>query len=425
MVSTPMVASGVRPPLDDAARLARLRRMQRIATGMLGLALVVFVATLLLEPSYPWIGYVRATAEASLIGGLADWFAVTALFRHPLGIPIPHTAIVPNRKDQVGRSMGGFVQRHFLSADVVAGKLRSARVSVHLADWLTQGENAQLVARQAAIALAAAARATREETIEELIEESVHEKIEKTPVAPLLAKALSLLTEDNRHQELFDEVIRLVSRAVTNNRDFIRERIDQESPWWVPEQVDDKITAKVVSSIDRTLQQIRDDSDHPLRERFDVALKDFIYRLQTAPDVIARAESIKRELLDRKAVRTFSSNLWDDARTALVRQAEAQEAPALEAISRGLVSFGEAVKNDPELLTKIDNWIVEVAAHLVDRFRDDVAGLISDTVSSWDREATSRRIELAVGRDLQFIRINGTLVGGLAGLTIYTLTRLF
>jgi uncharacterized membrane-anchored protein YjiN (DUF445 family) len=425
MVSTSTVAGGVRPPLDDAARLARLRRMQRVATGLLLAALVVFLVTLMLEPGYPWLGYVRATAEASLIGGLADWFAVTALFRHPLGIPIPHTAIVPNRKDQVGRSMGGFVQRHFLSAEVIASKLRSARVSAHLADWLTQPEHAQLVARQAAIALAAAARATREETIEELIEASVQDKIENTPVAPLLGRALSLLTEENRHQELFDEVVRLLARAVSNNRDFIRERIDQESPWWVPEQVDDKIAAKVVSSIDRTLQQIRDDGDHPLRERFDAALKDFIHRLQTAPEVIARAESIKLELLDRKAVRTFSSNLWDDARTALVRQAEAQEAPALEAIARGLVSFGEAVKQDPELLAKIDNWIVEVAAHLVERFRDDVAGLISDTVNSWDREATSRRIELAVGRDLQFIRINGTLVGGLAGLAIYTLTRLF
>ena len=325
--------AAVRPPLDDAARLERLKRMKRVATGMLLLSLLVFLVTLLLEPTYPWLGYVRATAEASLVGGLADWFAVTALFRHPMGIPIPHTAIVPNRKDQVGRSMGGFVQRHFLSPEVVAAKLRSAHVAEHLADWLSELENARLVARQAALALAAGARATRQDTIEELIEHSVQRKIEKTPVAPLLGKALNLLTEDNRHQELLDEVIRLLSRAVSNNRDFIRDRIDQESPWWVPEQIDDKIAAKVVNSIDRTLQQIRDQPEHPLRERFDVALREFIYRLQTAPDVIARAEQIKHELLDREAVRSFSSNLWDDARNSLVRQAEAHEAPALEAIA--------------------------------------------------------------------------------------------
>jgi uncharacterized membrane-anchored protein YjiN (DUF445 family) len=415
----------VRPPLDDAARLARLKRMQRIATGLLLLSLAVFLVSWRFESLYPWLGYVRATAEASMVGGLADWFAVTALFRHPLGIPIPHTAIVPNRKDQVGRSMGGFVQRHFLSAEVIGAKLRSSNVAAQLAEWLSNPVNARLVARQAAIALAAGARATRQETIEDLIEQSVARKIARTPVAPLLGRALSLLTDDNRHQELLDEVVRLLARAVSQNRDFIRARIDQETPWWLPEQVDDKIAEKVVRSIDRTLQQIRDDPEHPMRDRFDVALRDFIDRLQHSPDVIARAESIKQELLDKEAVRTFSSNLWDDARTALVRQAEAQEAPALDSIARGLVSFGEAVKQDSELLAKIDNWIVEVAAHLVDRFRDDVAGLISDTVSSWDPEATSRRIELAVGRDLQFIRINGTLVGGLAGLLIYTLTRLF
>ncbi len=425
MASTPQLSSGTRPVLDDAARLARLQRMQRIATGLLLVSLAVFVITWLFEPNYPWLGYIRATAEASVVGGLADWFAVTALFRHPLGIPIPHTAIVPNRKDQVGRSMGGFVQRHFLSADVVAAKLRATHVAEHLADWLTDPENAQMVARQAAIALAAGAKATRQDTIEQLIEHSLQRKIEKTPVAPLLAKALSLLTENDRHQELFDEVIRLVARAVSSNRDFIRDRIDRESPWWVPEQIDDKIASKVVASIDRTLQEIRDHADHPLRERFDHALKDFIHRLQTSPEVIARAEEFKRELLDADAVRTFSSSLWDDARNALVRQAEAREAPTLDAIARGLVSFGQAVKEDPELMSKIDNWIVNVAAHLVERFRDDVAGLISDTVSSWDPEATSRRIELAVGHDLQFIRINGTLVGGFAGLLIYTLTRLF
>jgi uncharacterized membrane-anchored protein YjiN (DUF445 family) len=411
--------------MDDATRLARLNRMKRMATGLLLLSLAVFLITWRLESAYPWLGYIRATAEAAMVGGLADWFAVTALFRHPLGIPIPHTAIVPRRKDQVGRSLGGFVQRHFLSADVVANKLRSAHVAEHLADWLTEADNAQRVAHQAAIALAAAAKASRQETIEELIEASVSRKIEKTEVAPLLAKALSLLTEGNRHQELFDEVIRLLAKALSRNRDFIRERIDQESPWWIPPEIDEKIAEKIVGSIDRTLLQIRDEADHPIRERFDVALREFIQRLQTSPDVIRRAEAIKLELLDREAVRAFSSTLWDDARASLIRQAENSEAPALTSISNGLVSFGHAVKEDQVLLDKIDHWLVDVVAHLVDRYRDEVAGLISDTVSSWDADATSQRIELAVGRDLQFIRINGTLVGGLAGLLIYTLTKLF
>jgi uncharacterized membrane-anchored protein YjiN (DUF445 family) len=419
------VTSSLGPPPDEEARQARLDRMKRLATGLLLLSSVIFVVAWWLEQRYPVFGFLRATAEAAMIGGLADWFAVTALFKHPLGLPIPHTAIVPKRKDQVGRTLGGFVQRHFLSADVVAGKLRSAHVAEHLATWVSQPENAQMVARQAATALAAAAKATKQETVQELIEASVARKIQTTPVAPLLGKALSVITAENRHQELFDEFIQLLSRAVSRNRDFILERIEDETPWWIPEPIDDAIAEKVVTSIDRTLQQIRDDEDHPLRERFERALHDFIQRLQTSPHVIARAEEMKQDFLNAEAVRTFSSSLWDDAREALVRQADKTEGHGLDVIRSALISFGEAVKQDPELLAKIDNWIIEVVAHLVERYRDEVAALISDTVAGWDPQATSRRIELAIGRDLQFIRINGTLVGGLAGLVIYTLTRVF
>lgn len=409
---------------DEQARQARLNRMKWIATGLLLFSTAVFIVALRLEPRYEWLGFVRATAEAAMIGALADWFAVTALFRHPLGIPIPHTAIVPKRKDQVGRTLGNFVQRHFLSADVVGSKLRSACVAERLADWITKPENAHRVARQVAVALAAGAKATREETIEELIEGAVTRKVEKTPVAPMLARALTVITEDNKHQELLDEVVRLLSGAVTRNHDFIRDRIEQESPWWIPERIDEKIADKIVASIERTLQQIRDDEQHPIRERFDQAIHDFIERLQTSPTVIAKTEAMKHEFLSAETVRNFSSTVWDDVRAAIVRQAESEDGRGLEAIARGLVSFGEAVKHDPELLGKVDDWIVDTATEFVERYRTEVASLISDTIAGWDPDATSRRIELAIGRDLQFIRINGTIVGGLAGLLIYTITRL-
>lgn len=413
------------PPPDEAERQARLNRMKRIATGLLLLSTSVFLVTVAFESRFPWLGFIRATAEAAMVGGVADWFAVTALFRRPLGLPIPHTAIVPRRKDQVGRTLGNFVQRHFLSAPVVAAKLRNARVAEHLADWITRPENAERVARNAAVALAAGARATREETIEELIEASVSRKIEKTPVAPLLGKALSVITEDNRHQALLDEVLRLLSTAVSNNQDFIRERIDAESPWWIPEQIDEKIAGKVVRSVERTLRQIKEDPAHPMRGRFDNALHDFIDRLQTSPDVINRTEQMKREFLETAAVRDFSSSLWHDVRDALIRHAEKQESEGRVAITNALVSFGQAVKEDEAMLARIDEWIVQVVEHLTERYRDEVSGLIADTVASWDPEATSRRIELAIGRDLQFIRINGTLVGGLVGLVIYCIGLLF
>jgi uncharacterized membrane-anchored protein YjiN (DUF445 family) len=420
-----VVSSTLGPPPDELLKQQRLDRMKRIATSLLGLSTLIFIIARFLERRWPLFGFLRATAEAAMIGGLADWFAVTALFKHPLGLKIPHTAIVPNRKDQVGRNLGTFVQRHFLSADVVAAKLRSARVAEYLAQWAAEPENAQMLARQMASALATAAKATQQETVRELIESSISRKVERTAVAPLLGKALSVVTAENRHQELFDEVIALLSRAVSNNRDFIRERIDAESPWWIPEPIDEKIAEKVVKSIDRTLRQIRDHEDHPMRERFDIALKEFIERLQTSPEVIQRAEAIKQDILNAEAVREFSSNLWDDMRDALVRHSQKDDSAGIQAIAHGIQAFGEAVQHDPELLAKIDRWIVDMVSNLIHHYRDDVAALIADTIKGWDPDATSRRIELAIGRDLQFIRINGTLVGGLAGLLIYCLTLVF
>lgn len=412
-------------PLDDATRRLLLRRMKRVATGLLLIATVIFVVAHILESSYPWLGYVRATAEAAMIGGLADWFAVTALFRYPLGIPIPHTAIVPRHKDRVGAILANFMQRHFLSGEVVGEKLRSANIAQQMADWIVDPEHARTVARQAATALSAGAKATQTEAVQQMIESALARKIESTPVAPLLGKALELVVEDERHQDLFDDAMRLIGRAVRENRAFVRERIDRETPWWVPEQIDEKLTEKIVKSIDRTVQDVHNDPHHPMRERFDVALRTFIERLKTDERAIARAENIKRDFLNDAVIRDLGGAIWQDINDALARVAEREEGAGLDAITRSLVAFGKAVQEDPALMAKVDKWVVEVATQLVDRYRDEVGKLITDTVAKWDPEATSQRIELAVGRDLQFIRINGTLVGGLAGLAIYTISRLF
>jgi uncharacterized membrane-anchored protein YjiN (DUF445 family) len=412
-------------PLDDATRELRLRQMKRVATGMLGLATLIFVVAHLLEPRYPWLAYVRATAEAAMIGGVADWFAVTALFRHPMGIPIPHTAIVPRHKDRVGRILAGFLQRHFLSAEVVSEKLRSAGVARHLADWIVHPENARTVARQAAVAVSAGAKATQTETVQGMIEHALRRKVDKTPVAPLLGKALNVVIEDDRHQELFDEAIGLLARTIRENKQFVRDRIDRETPWWVPEQIDEKLAEKIVKSIDRTVQEIHADDNHPMRARFDVALKTFIERLQTDERAIAKAEAIKQDVLNDEVIRNFGSAIWHDVNEALARVAEREEGTGLDAITRALVAFGRAVQEDEALMAKVDNWVVDVASQLVERYRDEIGELVTDTVGKWDPQATSQRIELAVGRDLQFIRINGTLVGGLAGLIIYALSRLF
>ena len=409
---------------DEAQRQQQLDSMKRRATGLLVLASAVFVVARIFETRYPWLGYLRATAEAAMVGGVADWFAVTALFRHPMGIPIPHTAIIPARKDRVGRSLGAFVQRNFLSRDVVAGRLRSINVAQHLALWVSEPDNARTIARHAASAVARGAHMLRDEDVQQLIGGAVASRVRRTEVAPLIGKLLSVLTAGNRHQELLDQAIRLTARAVTENRTALRDKIEEESPWWVPSMVDDRIHTKIVNGIENTLREVRDNPRHPLRVRFDGALHDFIEKLHSSPEVIARAEAIKDDILNSAVVHRFSSSLWGDAKEALVRYADRPDGQAPEAIERALTSFGNAVLADKALMEKIDHWVLEVTLLLLERYQNEVSSLISQTVNSWDPEATSRRIELAIGRDLQFIRINGTLVGGLVGLIIYTVSQL-
>jgi uncharacterized membrane-anchored protein YjiN (DUF445 family) len=413
------------PVPDEIERQRRLDQMKSRATGLLVLATIVFIATRLLEPRYAWLGFIRAMAEAAMIGGLADWFAVTALFRHPMGIPIPHTAIIPARKDRVARTLGAFVQHNFLTGEVIEARLRGLGIGERMAAWIAKPENARTIARQTASALAAGAQVMKDEDVQEFIDHALEERIRKAQIAPLAGKILSVVTEDNRHQDLLDEAIALVARSVEQNHDLIRERVQRESPWWVPTAVDEKIFLKIVSSIERTLVEVRDDPNHPLRGRFDQALRTFIDNLQHSPQTVARAEALKAEILDAEAVRRFSASLWVDTKAALLRFAENAEATSKEGgtIERALTAFGEAVLADPALVRKVDEMISDIAGFLVEKYQRDIADLITHTVQNWDADVTTRRIELAIGRDLQYIRINGTLVGALAGLLIYTISK--
>ena len=408
---------------DEATRQEQLDRMKRRATALLIGATVIFIVARFFESRHPWVGIIRATTEAAMVGGLADWFAVTALFRHPMGIPIPHTAIVPARKDRVGRTLGAFVQKNFLTRDVIANRLRSLDVATKLGEWLASPENVRQIAKHTASSLASAAQLVRDEDVESFIDRGVEERVHAVKAAPLLGRLLSVITADNRHQELLNEAIRLAANAVEDSRALIRLRVEEETPWWVPSAIDDKIYRKIVSAIERTLIEVRDDPEHPLRERFDGAIQDFIEKLNNSPTVAARIESLKEELLLSDTARRFSAGLWVRAKAALVRYAEKPDEVAPGTIERAINAFGDAVLTDAELLAKVDNFIVDVAMFLVERYQSEVSDLIAHTVASWDPEVTSKRVELAIGRDLQFIRINGTLVGGLAGMAIYLISK--
>jgi uncharacterized membrane-anchored protein YjiN (DUF445 family) len=404
-------------------RQRSLDRMKRRATGLLVLMGAIFVVARIFEARHPWVGFLRATAEASMVGGIADWFAITALFRHPLNIPIPHTAIISSRKDRIGRSLGNFVQNNFLSPEVLTAKLRAAAISRRAAEWLSQPEHSQRAAQHVGSVLRGAGNVVRDEDVHALLDRSVIEPLRQVPIAPVLAKGLALLTVDDKHQQLLDRVIQGLIRLVAENEELIRDRIREESPWWVPKLVDDRIHQKVLNGIERTLFEVGGDPDHPLRHQFDELLAEWMTQLQDSPEVIARAEAIKQQVLDPETSGRLAASLWQELKQVLGRQAVSDDGVP-GAVSRGLSTLAASASEDEALLEKIDGWLITAVLRVVEQHRGEVGQLIAQTVSSWDPSETSRRIELLVGRDLQFIRINGTLVGGLVGLLIYTATRL-
>jgi uncharacterized membrane-anchored protein YjiN (DUF445 family) len=421
-VTTP-VKLWTRP--DDAARQARLDAMKRRATGLLALAAALFAAASILEGRYPWMAWIRVTAEASLVGGLADWFAVTALFRHPLGLPIPHTAIVATRKERIGRILGNFLQDHFLSHDVVAARLRDVRPAERAARWLSNLENTRRIARQVASGVANTLDALPDEELRVLVQQGLTAQLRAARAAPALGKTLSLVLAGNRHQELLNEAVRLAARAVHDNRELIRQQVKAESPWWVPGVVDDLLYQRIIAAIEGMLENIGADPAHPLRATFDAALRDFIDRLQHSPEVIARAEAIKEEWLADPSVTDLTARLWDTTRGAITRYAttadDGDKAPG--PLEHGIAAFGATLSGNPAMLAEIDDLVTDVVVSVVEQYRQEVSDFIAQTVASWDPDATSRRLELAVGRDLQFVRINGTLVGGLVGLAIYAISH--
>jgi uncharacterized membrane-anchored protein YjiN (DUF445 family) len=422
MVEPPPLTSAPPPLRDEALRQVQLDAMKRRATAMLAAAAGVFVVARLADAVHPAVGFVRAAAEAALIGGLADWFAVTALFRQPLGLPIPHTAILPNRKERLGRALGNFMQNHFLSREALSSRLRAMRIAERAARWMSQPENSRLIARQVAAGVAKTVEALPDEKTRGLIHDGLVARLRTARVAPLLRNVLALIRSENKHQELLSEAIRLAAGAVDENRGAIRERIKAESPWWVPGIVDERIYRRILLAIEKMLQDIGADPHHPLRAKFDVALERFVHKLEHSPDVIARAEALKEQLLADPVVEEFSTWLWDFTRRSAMEQAARVEGASPGGLERGISAFGTSLRDTPALLAQVDEFVIELTLAAVEQYRGEVAELIAQTVAGWDPDVTARRIELAIGRDLQFIRINGTVVGGLVGLVLHTLS---
>ncbi|MCB1691387.1 MAG: DUF445 domain-containing protein [Pseudomonadales bacterium] len=401
-----------------------LAAMKRLATGLLLLMTTVYIAARYFEGTWGWIGYVQATAEAAMVGALADWFAVTALFRHPMGLRIPHTAIIPRRKDTIANQFGIFVQQNFLSEDVISQKIRSMSLSRRVAAWISERDNAAAIAEQVTAGLAGVVRVMNDEDIQALIERKVVERIRSTSFAPMIGDLLTFITSGQRQQDLFDAAVRVGLYLLEDSDEDIRSTVTRETPWWFPSSVDQAIYHRIVRSVSKMLYEMQTDIYHPMRVRLVQMINEFLNDLKHSDAIRDKEVMLKNDLLEEPAVIDFTRSLWTDIRAALLRQSENPDAELRRAIEDSVIRFGQSILNDPVLEAKIDGWADDSARYLIRTYGHEVADLISKTIESWDPEVTSERIEIQIGRDLQFIRINGTVVGGLAGLTIYTISEL-
>jgi uncharacterized membrane-anchored protein YjiN (DUF445 family) len=411
--------------LDDPERALDLARMKRLATGLFLVAAAVFLFCVLLgDDAGAWVGYVRATAEASMVGALADWFAVTALFRHPLRLPIPHTAIIPRKKDQIGASLGTFVQENFLTRAVVEEKLTTIDVPGRLGGFLAAPGRAERLAGDASAVITALTELLRDEDLEPAVAAIVDRKLHETPAAPVLARVLELVVEGDRHQEVLSAALRLLARFLQENRVVFRAQLGDASPAWVPDWVDDKVFDRVFAGLQQFLAEVGADPRHELRRSYDARLRVYVHALRTDPDTAARVEKLKTELLEHPAVRTWSGSLWTNAKNAVLKAAADPDSELRTRVAGMIRQLAESLQHDPTLRELVQRHAHSIAGYLVERFSGDLADLVTSTVQRWDTDETSRRIELQVGRDLQWIRVNGTVVGGLAGLVIYTVAQL-
>lgn len=411
--------------MNDVQKRRELYKMKFLATSLLAGAFLIYVVALTFEEWYAWVGFVRATAEAAMVGAIADWFAVTALFRHPLGLKIPHTAIVPTRKREIGEKLARFVRQNFLTEEVIADKLRSMELTKRAVEWLDQPENSRLVADQLAAGAVAAIQVMKDEDIQALIEKQLVARIRSTQFAPLLGNLLSFFTAGKRQQELLMELVKFGSGFLKENKAVILEKINEELPWWAAVWgVDRRIYQTIIHSVDTTLQEVKADPQHPLYRNFEAAVSRLIEGLKTSAELQEREKTLKEELLQQPVVQEFSASLWADIKASLVEHSANSPLEFSQPVQQMLEQLGEVLQNDPVLYAKIDHWLCEVVIYLTKTYGHEVESLISHTINKWDPAMITDKIETEVGRDLQFIRINGTLIGGLAGLIIYTVSFL-
>jgi uncharacterized membrane-anchored protein YjiN (DUF445 family) len=412
--------------IADAERRRGLRRMKLVALGFLVGATILFLFCRWAEANGAgaWAGYVAAASEAGMVGALADWFAVTALFKHPLGIPIPHTAIIKRKKAQLGEGLGAFVRENFMSAEVVETKLRDAGVAGRLGKWLSEPAHAERVAAEASTVLRVGVEMLRDEDVQQVLDRMIVKRLAEPQWGPPVGRVLGTLLAENRQEALIQLLADRAFQWSLNAGDVIERVIERDSPTWSPRWVDHLVGDRIHRELMDFTDKVRRNPDHELRRSATRFLFEFADDLQHDEPTIARAEKVKEQLMARDEVTRAAETAWSTLKRLILESVDDPSSTLRTRIADSVVHIGESLRDDGELRDKVDNWIIRAAQHLVSQYGAEITTIITDTIERWDADEASRRIELHVGRDLQFIRINGTVVGALAGLIIYSIAQL-
>jgi len=400
--------------------------MKLAATGLLIAMALLFALSRIFEPLYPWLGYAKSFAEAAMVGGLADWFAVTALFRHPLGLPIPHTAIIPRNKDRIGEALANFINENFLIPSVVARRMRNIDIAGAAGRFLrTPAAEGTRIRQGASRLIADIFEGLDDERLGGIVKSAAAARLKKTQVAPLLGHALASAINEDRHVPMLEAAIRWMARALDANEELIREMVHKKANWVLKlAGLDAKLADAILDGLRKLTAEMSTDPAHPVRVKAEEALAQLANDLQTNAGTRARVESMKEQLVDNRSIALWIDTLWQKGREAVIRAARNPDAALAGRLGEVLKSMGTSLEQDHRIRSAINQFARRAAAGMAQSYGSSIVKLVSETIRGWDARTVTARLEAAVGRDLQYIRINGTLVGGLVGLAIHALDSL-
>jgi len=413
--------------MNDEAKRKQLRKYKMFATGLFVLMAAIFIATTLLQKSNPshWLGYVRAFSEAAMVGALADWFAVTALFRHPLGLPIPHTNLIENSKQRLGDNLGSFVVSNFLSPQNIRPYIQKLKISNFVGEWLGKEKSQEILIRNLSDIVLDILNKLDDTSVSQFISKKVTEMTDDIKLNKVVGNGISYILEKNDHERIVTNLSKQIKEYIIENDEMIKDRVQKGSYSFIPSFVDNKIADKIASGLSDFFREIEEDPGHEIRNLITQKIQDFSTDLKEDPKWDDEFKTIKNGLLKNDKLDEYSSDIWVSIKKTLMKELQDEQSSLKNYLTKNLNEFSENLKTDENLQNKIDHWVRVTAYKYILKNTHQFGSLISSTVGNWQGKELSEKMELEVGKDLQFIRVNGTLVGGLVGLIIYTIANFF